>query len=219
MSLYARYILPSLLDLGMRSAEATRFREQVVPGARGVVLEIGVGSGLNLRFYPAHVDRVLAIDSSPELLLMARKRSSAAAIRIDLVEASAEALPLKSTSIDTAVMTFTLCSIADPARALAEIRRVLKPSGELRFAEHGLAPDASVQRWQHRLNPLWRRVAGGCNLDRKMDALIASSGFRIVELSVRYATGPRPMTYVYSGRAQPVASASLPSPLQGAART
>ena len=203
MSIYGRYILPRLIDLGMRNAEVTAFRQQVVPGAWGVVLEIGVGSGRNLGFYGSKVERVLAIDPSAELLVMARKRSGGAATRTHLVEASAEALPLESTSIDTAVMTFTLCSIADPRRALAEIRRVLKPSGELRFAEHGLAPDARVQRWQHRLNPLWRRAAGGCNLDRKMDALIASSGFRIVELGARYAKGPRPMTYVYSGRAQP----------------
>ena len=203
MSLYSRYVLPHVIDLGMRNAEVTPFREQVVPGAGGVVLEIGVGSGLNLGFYASEVERVLAIDPSAELLVMARKRSDGAPTRIHLVEASAEALPLKSASIDTAVMTFTLCSISDPGRALAEIRRVLKSSGELRFAEHGLAPDASVRRWQHRLNPLWRRVAGGCNLDRKMDALIASSGFRIVELGARYAKGPRPMTYVYWGRAQP----------------
>ena len=203
MSLYSRYVLPHLIDLGMRNAEATRFREQLVPGSCGVVLEIGVGSGLNLSFYGPKVERVLAIDPSAELLVMARKRSDGAVSPIHLVEASADALPLKSTSIDTAVMTFTLCSIADPRRALAEIRRVLKPSGELRFAEHGLAPDASVQRWQHRLNPLWRRVAGGCNLDRKMDALITSSGFRIVDLGARYAKGPRAMTYVYWGRAQP----------------
>lgn len=203
MSLYSRYVLPRLIDLGMRNAEVTPFREQLVPGACGVVLEIGVGSGLNLRFYMSEVERVLAIDPSAELLGMARKRSGGAGTPIHLVEASAETLPLKSASIDTAVMTFTLCSVPDPGQALAEIRRVLKPSGELRFAEHGLAPDASVQRWQHRLNPLWRRAAGGCNLDRKMDALIASSGFRIVELNARYAKGPRPMTYVYWGRARP----------------
>jgi ubiquinone/menaquinone biosynthesis C-methylase UbiE len=202
MSIYSRYVLPHLIELGMRNAEVTPFREQLVPGACGVVLEIGVGSGLNLSFYASEVERVLAIDPSAELLVMARKRCDAST-RIHLVEASAEALPLKSMSIDTAVMTFTLCSIVDPRRALAEIRRVLKPSGELRFAEHGLAPDAGVRRWQHRLNPLWRRAAGGCNLDRKMDALIASSGFRLVELGTRYAKGPRPMMYVYSGRAQP----------------
>ena len=206
MSVYARYILPWLIDLGMRNPEVTRFRSELVSGARGRVLEVGVGSGLNLRFYPSDVDRVVAIDPSPELLRMAAKRLDANPARIDLVEASAEALPLESASIDMAVMTFTLCSIADPVRALAEIRRVLKPSGELHFAEHGLAPEPAVQDWQHRLNPVWRRVAGGCNLDRKMDNLIRSSGFHIVELRTAYAKGPRPMTYVYSGRARPLPS-------------
>jgi ubiquinone/menaquinone biosynthesis C-methylase UbiE len=203
MSLYARCILPSLLDLAMRNAEATRFRQQLVPGASGAVLEIGVGSGRNLPFYASRVDRVVAIDPSPDLLRMARKRLESARVPIDLVEASAELLPLETASIDTAVMTFTLCSIADPARALGEIRRVLKRSGELRFAEHGLSPDAAVRRWQHRFNPMWRRIAGGCNLDRKMDDLIASSGFHLVELHAEYAKGPRPMAYVYCGRAQP----------------
>lgn len=205
MSLYARYVLPSLIDLGMRNAEVTRFRAELVPGARGLVLEIGVGSGRNLRFYTSPVERVFAIDPSRELLQMARKRVSGD-IPIDLVEASAEALPVRTASIDTAVMTFTLCSIADPARALAEVRRVLKPSGQLHFAEHGLAPEPSVQAWQHRLNPVWHRVAGGCNLDRKMDDLIRSSGFNIVELHSAYAKGPRPMTFVYSGRARPLPS-------------
>ena len=203
MSLYARYVLPRLIDLGMRSAEATRFRAKLVPGAGGIVLEIGVGSGLNLRFYPSQVNRVVAIDPSHELLRMARERSGAAATTIHLVQASAEAMPFPTASIDTAVMTFTLCSIAHPERALAEIRRVLKPSGELRFAEHGLAPDERVQRWQHRLNPMWRRVAGGCNLDRRIDTLIASAGFRIVELAAEYVKGPRLMTYIYSGHARP----------------
>ena len=203
MSLYARWFLPPLLDLAMRNAEATRFRKRLVPGASGVVLEIGVGSGLNLTFYASGVDRVVAIDPSRELLRMARKRLEATHAPIDLVEASAEALPLARASIDTAVMTFTLCSIPDPARALAEIRRVLKPSGELRFAEHGLSPDAAVQRWQHRFNPMWRRVAGGCNLDRRMDELIRSAGFNLVELHAEYAKGPRPMAYVYCGRARP----------------
>ena len=203
MRLYARHILPSLIELGMRSGEVTHFRESLVPDASGFVLEVGVGSGLNLRFYPSTVERVIGIDPSWELLRMARQRVGASMTLINLVEASAEALPILTSSIDTVVMTFTLCSIADPARALSEIHRVLRPGGELRFAEHGLAPEKTVQTWQHRLNPLWRRVAGGCNLDRRMDELIRSSGFRLNELHTGYAKGPRPMTYVYWGRARP----------------
>ena len=206
MSVYTRYVLPPLLDFAMRNTEVTRFREQIVPGARGMVLEIGVGSGRNLPFYSSAVQRVVAIDPSPELLRMARRRMNEVGTAIDLVEASAESLPIETASIDTAVMTFTLCSIANPKSALREIHRVLKPTGALRFVEHGLAPEVNVQRWQHRLNPVWHRVAGGCNLDRKMDELIASSGFRIVDLQKAYAKGPRPMTYVYWGHARPEGS-------------
>lgn len=203
MSVYTRYVLPPLLDLAMRNKELTRFREQIVPGARGVVLEIGVGSGRNLPFYSSAVERIVAVDPSPELLQMARRRETVPGTAIDLVEASAESLPIETASIDTAVMTLTLCSIANPKRALREIHRVLKPTGELRFVEHGLAPEANVRRWQHRLNPVWRCVAGGCNLDRKIDELIASSGFRIVDLQKAYAKGPRTMAYVYWGHARP----------------
>jgi ubiquinone/menaquinone biosynthesis C-methylase UbiE len=116
---------------------------------------------------------------------------------------SAEALPFADASLDSIVVTFALCTIPDPLQALREARRVLKPSGELLFAEHGLAPDEGVRRWQRRLNPLWRRMAGGCNLDRKMDELIGAAGFRFTELETQYAKGPRPMSYIYAGRAAP----------------
>jgi ubiquinone/menaquinone biosynthesis C-methylase UbiE len=204
VGLYQRYVLPRLLDLAMRNEEATRFRARLVPQARGTTLEVGVGSGLNLPFYGAQVERLVGVDPSRELLRMAQRRADRAAVPVELIAHTGEALPLADASVDTAVFTFTLCSIPDPMKALREARRVLKPGGELLFAEHGLAPDTAVQRWQRRLNPLWRHVAGGCNLDRKIDELIAAAGFRLTRLEVEYAKGPRPMSYVYTGRARPV---------------
>lgn len=200
---YERRILPRLLDLAMRNKEAQRYRARLVPQARGATLEVGVGSGLNLPFYGGRVDRLVGVDPSEALLRMARKRARGAAIPVELLAHSGEALPLGDASVDTVVLTFTLCTIPDPGKALREARRVLKPSGELLFAEHGLAPEESVRRWQRRLNPLWRRVAGGCNLDRRIDELIAAAGFQLAGLESGYAKGPRPMSYVYLGRARP----------------
>lgn len=203
MSFYRSYILPRLLDLAMRNREVARYRSQVIPQARGTVVEIGIGSGLNLPFYGGDVERLYGIDPSEELLHMADKKARAAAFPVELLPHSGEALPLEDRFADTVVTTFTLCTIPDPLAALQEMRRVLKPEGVLLFAEHGLAPDASVERWQHRLNPLWSKITGGCNLDRQMDALIGSAGFSVTELETEYAKGPRPMSYVYAGRAAP----------------
>ena len=202
-SFYARRILPCLIDLGMRGKEATRFRARVVPQARGTALEVGVGSGLNLPFYGARVERLIALDPSEELLRMAKRRARGVAFPLELMARSGEVLPLPDASIDTVVFTFTLCTIPDPLAALREARRVLKVSGELLFAEHGLAPEPGVQRWQQRLNPFWRRVAGGCNLDRKIDEVIQAAGFGFASLQKEYARGPRLMSYIYFGRAQP----------------
>jgi ubiquinone/menaquinone biosynthesis C-methylase UbiE len=203
VSFYDRRILPWLGDLAMRNKELTRFRAKVVPAARGTALEIGVGSGRNLPFYGGEVERLVAVDPSRELLRMAKKRAGGAAFPIQFVEGPGEELPFDDASIDTAVLTFTLCTIPDPVKALREVGRVLKPSGELVFAEHGLAPDENVRRWQRRLNPLWRPLAGGCNLDRKIDELIGLGGFRLTAIATGYAKGPRPMSYIYQGRARP----------------
>lgn len=203
MGFYQRRILPRLIDLTMRNKEATRFRARLVPEAKGVTLEVGIGSGLNLPFYSGQVRRLYAVDPSAELLHMAKKKSGATPFPVEFLAQSGEELPIEDGAIDTVVLTYTLCSIPNPAKAMREMRRVLKPSGELLFAEHGLSPDVTVQRWQRRLNPLWRRLAGGCNIDRRMDDLIASAGFRFVELENEYAKGPKPMAYMYSGRARP----------------
>jgi ubiquinone/menaquinone biosynthesis C-methylase UbiE len=200
--LYGRWVLPRLIDLAMRNTEVTRYRARTIPAAAGRVLEIGAGSGLNLRFYGGEVQHLYALDPSARLLQMARKKRPAAAFPVKYLEASAEEVPLDSRSIDTVVSTWTLCSVPDAARALSEARRVLKPGGLLLFTEHGFAPDPRVQAWQRRLDPLWSRVAGGCHLDRRIDRLIREAGFDIAEMTNEYLKGPRPITYTYSGQAR-----------------
>ena len=201
---YERWVLPRLIDLAMRNKEATRYRKKVIPQATGNVLEVGIGSGLNLPFYGPGVRHLYALEPSPELRRMAGRRTGEAGFGVEFLDRSAEEIPLERASVDTVVTTWTLCTIPDAARALAEMKRVLKPGGTLLFVEHGLAPDARVQKWQHRLNPLWNRIGGGCNLDRKIDDLIARSGFRLGKLETEYIKGLKPMSFTYSGWARPV---------------
>jgi ubiquinone/menaquinone biosynthesis C-methylase UbiE len=199
MSFYENWILPSILDLAMQQKQLVEYRKTVVGEARGKVLEIGAGSGLNFPFYGDQVQRVLALDPSARLLGFARRRAAAAKVPVEFLLGSATAIPLPDNSIDTVVMTWTLCSIPDASAALAEMRRVLKGDGQLLFVEHGLAPDPAVEKWQHRLTPAWRHIAGGCHLNRKMDEMIQSAGFDLKKLQTGYAPGPRPMTFMYEG--------------------
>jgi ubiquinone/menaquinone biosynthesis C-methylase UbiE len=201
MNIYERWILPPLLDLVMRQRQMQAYRSELIPAARGRVLEIGIGSGLNLSLYGADVNTIVGLDPSERLLSMACKRAANIDVPVDLVRGSATAIPLDNDSVDTVVMTWTLCSVPDPLGALREMRRVMKPGGMLLFVEHGLSPDPGVARWQHRLTPVWRRIAGGCHLDRKVDDLIHTAGFEVSELKTEYADGPRPMTYMYEGHA------------------
>jgi ubiquinone/menaquinone biosynthesis C-methylase UbiE len=199
MDFYERWILPPILDLVMRRKDLTKYRRAAVASAHGRVLEIGVGSGLNFPLYGKQVEFVDGIDPSPRLLSIARRRAAASGIPVELVQGSATAIPLADSSVDTVVMTWTLCSIPDPLAALREMRRVLKPDGTLCFVEHGLSPEPGVERWQHRITPAWRRMAGGCHLDRKMDDLIRQAGFDLTNLHEEYAPGPRAMSYMYQG--------------------
>ncbi len=203
MSLYQRHVLPRLLHLAMRQDMLLPFRQRVIGAAEGRVLEIGIGSGLNLPLYGPAVRSVIGLEPSPELLRMARERAAAAPVPVELLEASAETLPLDTESVDTVVTTWTLCTIPDAHRALAEVRRVLRPGGVLLFVEHGRAPEPGVARWQDRLDPLWSRVAGGCHLNRTIDGLISGSGFRIDTLANTRLPGPRTHTFLYEGRARP----------------
>lgn len=203
MSFYGRYILPRIIDLGMRNKETTRLRAGWLLRARGDVLEIGIGSGLNLPFYSSEVQRVYGVDPSTELLQMARKRAAAESIEVEFLPQSAEErLPLQDATVDTIVMTWTLCSIPNAPMSLQQAKRVLKKSGRLVFLEHGRSSNPSVVAWQDRLTPIWKRIGGGCHLNRKIDELITAAGFDIVELNTFYLPGPRAMTYTYQGIAQ-----------------
>jgi len=200
MGVYAKYVLPRFIDLSMRNKETARVRADWVPHARGDVLEVGIGSGLNLPFYSAEVCRVYGVEPSAELQKMARKRMARQATKVEFLSQSAEDdLPLSERSIDTVVMTWTLCSIPDPLKALRQMKRVLKPNGRLIFIEHGRAPDSRVAAWQDQLTPLWKRIGGGCHLNRKIDDLLVGAGFTIDELRTTYLPGPGPTTYTYQG--------------------
>jgi len=201
MGFYDRWIVPRLLDLAMRSRVLDHYRERTIETARGLALEIGVGSGLNLPLYGPAVTRVVGLDPSTELLRLASRRAGDVVIPVSLLRASAEHLPLADALFDTIVMTWTLCSIPNPIAALMEMRRVLRPGGRLIFVEHGLSPEIRTARWQHRLTPYWRRISGGCHLDRKMEELIRAAGFQIDAVETGYMTGPKPWTFMYQGSA------------------
>jgi ubiquinone/menaquinone biosynthesis C-methylase UbiE len=202
VNVYEKYLLPWLIHWGMRSKVATAERRRVIPLASGTVLEVGVGSGLNLPFYGPKVQRLYALDPSRELWKMARKRVREVSFPVEFLAASAERIPLEDRSVDTVVSTWTLCTIPDPWLALSEMRRVLKPEGQLIFVEHGRSPDPGVEAWQNRFTPVWKRVAGGCHLNRPIDALIADAGFDIMQIERGYRRGPKPMAYLYKGLAQ-----------------
>ena len=199
MGIYQRNILPHLLDFAMRHKALVPIRLRVVGAARGRVLELGVGSGLNLPLYGTSVASVTGIDPSAALLRMAQNRAGSAAVPVALLQASAEDMPIASASVDSVVTTWTLCSIPDAVQALREARRVLKPGGTLLFVEHGRAPEPVVARWQDRLDRPWGAIAGGCHLNREIDALIAQAGFRIERLSHERIPGPPTHTYLYEG--------------------
>ena len=201
MGLYSRWMLPRLIDWTMRNDELAAYRRRLIPFARGQVLEIGVGSGLNLPLYGPEVVSILGLDSSAELLRRAEQLTAQSHHPVHLIQASAEKIPIRDCAADTVVMTWTLCSILYPARALREISRVLRPGGELLFVEHGLAPEAEVENWQDKLNPLWTRIS--CHLNRPVDRLIRDAGLELVELETGYMRrAPKTLAFMYEGRAR-----------------
>ena len=202
MGLYQRFILPRLINLAMRNGQLAPYRQRVIGLASGRVLEIGIGSGLNLPFYTAHAAEILGLDPHPQLVDMASRQMSSVPAKI--MEGSAESIPMRDASVDTVVTTWTLCTIPDVTAALREVRRVLKPGGQLLFVEHGLAPEERIRQWQHRLTPLWKGIAGGCHLDRPIADLVRNAGFEIVHMEIGHMPGPKPMTFMYEGSAHPV---------------
>lgn len=198
MGIYDKYLLPRLINMAMKSPDFARLRSELIPLAEGNVLELGIGSGLNLPFYRRGT-RITGVDPSLELQMYAREVAHDHAVDVKFVSESAEALPFEDHSFDTAVVTWTLCSIGDHCQALREVRRVLKAGGRLVFAEHGQSPEASVAKWQDRLNPIWRKIGGGCNLNRRPDDAIRGAGFEFEDLEEGYLTGPRFAAYHYRG--------------------
>jgi ubiquinone/menaquinone biosynthesis C-methylase UbiE len=193
---YDRHVLPYLIDFACGIKPVRRQRRKVVPLAHGRVLEIGIGTGLNLEHYDkSRLSALVGLDPSAEMHRLARKRVARAGLDVELVALSAERIPFDDASFDTVLVTYTLCTIPDPVAALREMRRVLKPGGALVFCEHGKAPDESVRRWQDRLTPTWKQFAGGCHLNRDIPALLAQGGFRREKIETMYLPGPRPLTF------------------------
>ena len=202
MGFYSKYLLPKAVHFLCSSKLARQQREKVVSLATGRVLEVGIGSGLNLPLYdPEKVQQVWGLDPSLELWAMAQEAVAHAEFNLDFIKGSAEAIPLDDNCTDSVLVTYTLCSVAGVLPALEEIRRVLKPGGRLVFCEHGVAPDASVQRWQDRLNPIWKKISGGCNLNLPIPSLLQQSGFKIQQMDTMYLAGWKPATFNYWGTA------------------
>ncbi len=202
MGFYANKILPALIDRGMQNKVLTEHRPRIPSLASGRVLEVGFGSGLNLPHYPDTVAHLFALEPSQALLDKSAERTAAAAFPVEHIAASAADIPLEEHSVDTIVSTWTLCSIPEIEDALQDMRRVLKPDGRLLFIEHGHAPDPEVARWQDRLAPVFRCIAG-CNPNRRIDTLIGQAGFRITDLEKGYFDGPRFISYHFVGQASP----------------
>jgi ubiquinone/menaquinone biosynthesis C-methylase UbiE len=203
MGFYQDQIVPLLINLTMRRRDLAAYRNRVIPAADGRVLEIGIGSGLNLPFYSRNVERLIGLDPSPKLLSMVRRNLRPDAPSLELIEGSAEAIPLENNSVDTVVTTWTLCSIPDASRALSEMHRVLRPTGRLLFIEHGRAAEPNVRWWQDHLTPVWKRIGGGCHLNRAIQSLIEDAGFQFDRFETGYMRGPKPLAFMYEGDARP----------------
>ena len=204
MGFYDKYILPKFLNCACGTKPINYQREKIVPLAKGIVLDIGIGSGLNIPFYnKSNIDRLYGLDPSEELLKIAKPIAKKNELEIEFLQCGAEAIPLPDQSIDTVLITYTMCTIPDIKLSNSEIMRVLKPEGQLLFCEHGLAPDKNIAKWQRRINPIWSKIAGGCNLNRDIPNLITSSGFKISNMEEMYLPStPKFAGYNYWGVAK-----------------
>lgn len=202
-SAYENYVLPKLLDTCCSTKPINYQREKIVPNASGTVLEIGIGSGLNIPFYNiSKIDKIYGLDPSIQLCKKAIKKAEEIDINIDFLFEGAEEIKLKSNSIDTVVITYTLCSIPNPMDALKEIKRVMRSDGNILFCEHGIAPDIKVSKWQNRINPIWGKLFGGCNINRDIPSIISNSGFKVQNLEQMYLPStPKIVGYNYWGSA------------------
>jgi len=202
MGLYAERILPHLIDLACSTKPTRKQREKIVPLASGDVLEIGFGSGLNLPFYDRErVRRIWGLEPSAGMRRKAAPQVASSGLDVEIIDLPGEEIPLEPDSVDTVLVTYSLCTIPDAGAALEGMRRVLKPGGRLLYCEHGRAPDAAVYRWQDRLNPGWCALAGGCNMNRDIPGLIEAAGFRIKSDERMYIPGIRVLSYNYWGSA------------------
>lgn len=201
MGLYRDQVLPRVMDVVLSGAELGKVRARVASGLSGVVLEVGFGSGLNVPYYPPAVERVLAVDPSAVGRKLAAVRVAESHVSVEYVGSDAQRLPLGPAEVDCVLVTWSMCSIPDVGQALSEMLRVLRLGGRLHFVEHGRSPDPKLARWQDLLNPLQGALAGGCNLNRAIDKLVAQAGFHMARLDNYYFPGPRVMNYFYEGLA------------------
>jgi ubiquinone/menaquinone biosynthesis C-methylase UbiE len=203
MGLYRDQVLPRAIDVLLSGRDFEEVRSRTAADLEGEVLEVGFGSGRNVPHYPSKVDRVRALDPAALGRRLAASRLSASPVPVEFVELGADgSYPLPDASVDHVLVTWTLCTIPDVEDALIEMSRVLRPGGRLHFAEHGRSPDPGVARWQDRLTPVQRTIAGGCHLNRPIDRLVAGAGFEHVRLSRSYLPGPKFMTHTFEGTAR-----------------
>ena len=204
MGFYDSHILPRVINCACGTRPIMRQRQKVVPEATGTVLEIGIGTGLNLPFYRSEkVDRLIGLDPSEQSWALAAERAAHLDFEVEFIGLPGEEIPLEDDSVDTVLVTYSLCTIPDPASALRGMARVLRPGGRLIFCEHGRAPDAAVSKWQDRINPLWRRMLGGCNLNRDVPGLLSEGGFAVERLETMYLPStPKFAGFNYWGSAQ-----------------
>jgi len=202
-NLYDRYVLPKLIDKACGQPAMTTLRARYVAQASGRVLEIGIGSGLNLKHYGPEVTSITGVDPAAELTITAQERAEQIQAEVDVLGISGEQLPSENNEYDSIVCTWTLCSIPNPYRAVAEMRRVLKPGGKLIFVEHGKSDDPAIVKWQRRIEPLWKKIGGGCHLTRRSDELLTDGGFKVDQFESGYEPGPKFAAFMMHGIATP----------------